>query len=375
LALILLHIPGFTLVYINSTLSSILSYLSYGLILVFVFLHGKSGNCSELLWVGALYFLIGILVSQEYMIDAYSFYVQVIKYFIIVWGGYEVMKCTTPKELRVFMMIGAFSILGNIFLFNDPEADYGRYSGFYLDPNNGGLICLIGLSLTFSVIQRPSFLSKPTFTALGLFTFSRTFMLSWLLVNLLSVRLNLSNVKILIIGFFGLLLLIQFNDFLPVKSQRLDQLGAMITGQQQRTGGLEKDSREETWSKYYNALMDRPIFGNGYYSFMKNGVARIDLGVHNFYMYLWGESGIFTLSVFLGFLTKLFVRSIKQFQAKPYLLMMLIAMALFLMTNHNFMTNDYSIFLIMWIAIQSQPTTAAQLSQASTRNNNHTVEN
>lgn len=362
LALILWHLPGFTLVYINGTISSLLSYSSYGLILLYIVLNKKTGNSYEMLLLGVLYFCISILVSQSYIIDLYSFYVTVIKYFIIVWGGYEVMKNTTTKELWFFMFIGGLSILGNIFLFQNPVADYGRYSGFYLDANNGGLICLMGFSLSFAVLKSLRLFGKLSFTALGLITFSRTFMVTWVILNLLSIRLSVKNAKMLLIGFGVLVLLVTYNEFLPVKNARLEQLAALVKGgQQSSVSALNEDSRTETWARYYDAILTKPIFGNGYRSFYGNGAAPTPWGVHNTYLLIWGEGGIFPILIFVAFLGKLFVRSFKQFYEKPYALMMLVGLTMFLLTNHNFMTNEYSIFLLMWIAIQLKHSTSPVL--------------
>lgn len=374
LALILWHIPGFTLVYINGSISSLLSYSSYGLILLYVIINKKTGNSYEMLLLGVLYFCISILVSQAYIKDLYSFYVTVIKYFIIVWGGYEVVKNTTIKELWFFMLIGALSILGNVFLFQNPNADYGRYSGFYLDANNGGLICLMGFALSFTILNTLRLVSKLSFTALGLITFSRTFMVTWVILNLLSIRLSVKNSKMLLVGFGVLTLLVTYNEFLPVKNPRLEQLSALVKGNGgKRIGALNEDSRTETWARYYDAILDRPIFGNGYLSFYGNGAAATPWGVHNTYLLIWGEGGILPIIVLLTFLTKLFVRSTKQFKEKPYALMMLAALSLFLMTNHNFMTNEYSIFLLMWIAIQLKPSSYLVTQNHNLKENNRII--
>lgn len=361
LALILWNFPAFSQIYINDTLSSLLSYASYGLILAYVILNKKTGNSYEMLVFGGLYFLIGILVSQEYIVDLYSFYVTVIKYFIIIWGGYEVMKRTSQKELWFFLLIGALSILGNIFLFQNPLADYGRYSGFYLDANNGGLICLMGFALSFTILKSLQLFGKLSFTGLGLITLSRTYMVTWLLLNLMSIRLNFKNAKMLLIGFGVLVLLITYNEFLPVKNERLEQLGALIDGSQQNdVQVLNEDSRTETWARYYGVIFENPLFGNGYHSFYGNGVVKTKWGVHNTYLLIWGESGIIPLLFFLGFLTKLFIRGSMQFKEKPHGLLMLSGLALFFMTNHNFMTNEYAIFILMWISIQLKESSSSK---------------
>lgn len=350
LGLIIWNFPGFTLVYVNGILSSLLSYTSYALILIYVLLNGKTGNCKEMLLFGALYFLISILVSQAYIKDLYSFYVSVIKYFIIVWGGYEVVKRTSLKELWFFLFIGSLSILGNISLFPNPIADHGRYSGFYLDANNGSLICLFGLALSFSMVKSLSLFSKLTFTLMGLLTLSRTFMIIWLLYNLISLKLDIKNIKLLAIGFLTLILLVTFNDFLPVKNPRLEEIGALINGDSVRkSSALDEDSREETWARYYDDLMEKPFFGNGYQSFLGYGVVNSQWGVHNTYLLIWGESGIIPLAIFLLFLYKLTKFSLKSFKSSPHFLFIILSLSLFFMTNHNFMTNEYAFFVLMWV--------------------------
>jgi hypothetical protein len=348
LALFLWAIPGFTLVYLNGTISSVLSQLSFALILLYIIINGKSGNNTIMLIFGALYFLISSLVNQAYMPEFTEFIIIVVKYFIVIWGGYEVMKDTSSKEMWFFMLFGSFSILGNMFLFNDPTADYGRYSGFYLDPNNGGVICLIGYALTYVMPKKFRLIGKLIFTILGLFTFSRTFILSWVLINLVSIRLSIKNAKMLAFGFGLLSILLVFNEFLPVKNRRLEQIGGYISGNEQKAQGIDKDSRWTTWSRYYDALQENPIFGNGYKAFTGNGVAP-PVGVHNTYLLIWGESGIIPIFIFLYYIGWLLIQSNRIFTKSPHLLMMTISLCLFLMTNHNFLTNDYSLLLYVWI--------------------------
>ncbi|MEP2240113.1 MAG: O-antigen ligase family protein [Maribacter sp.] len=200
--------------------------------------------------------------------------------------------------------------------------------------------------------KKISLLSKSYFLIIGLFTFSRTFIISWILINLLSIKLNIKNLKLLLIGFGFLSTLLVYNSFLPVKNQRLEQIGALINGgSSTKSSKIEKDSRWDTWSRYYPALMDKPIFGNGFNSFTGNGVAP-PVGVHNTYLLLWGEGGILSALLFLFYTIWLFVKSSKIFMRQPHVLMILLGLSLFLLTNHNFMTANYSIFILLWIHIQ-----------------------
>ena len=351
LILIICHLPGFTLVYLNGNISSLLSYISYGLILLYVMLNGKTGNSYTMILLGTVYFIISSLVNQKYMPDFYFFVTTVLKYFIIIWGGYEVMKNTKPKEMWLFMLLGSISILGNMFLFNNPLEDNGRYSGFYLDPNNAGLICLMGFSLSFIMHKKMQLIGKVIFTVLGLFTFSRTFIISWLLINILSIKLNIKNAKMLALGFALLSTLLIYNEFLPSKNRRLEELGAMINGNEKKAENLNKDSRLATWGRYYEFLLNKPIFGNGYNAFGGNGVAP-PVGVHNTYLLIWGEAGIVPLLIFLIYIASLLKKSYIVFKRIPFNFMMLLALSLFLLTNHNFFTTDYSLMILLWLHIQ-----------------------
>ncbi|SHK59375.1 hypothetical protein SAMN04488007_3326 [Maribacter aquivivus] len=355
LGLFLWNLPAFLLTYMNGSISSLISYISYALLVLYVVINGKSGNSKGMLLLGLSYFLISGLVDQQYMPDFRFFLVIAIKYFIVIWGGYEVLKKTSKIEMWWFLMIGALSILGNMFLFNDPKADYGRYSGFYLDPNNGGLICLMGFSASFLLPKVYKIVGKAAFTLLGLFTLSRTFVITWILINILSIKLSIKNIKMLAIGFGILSSLLIYNEFLPVKNPRLEQISASLTGNESKSKGIDKDSRWHTWSRYYDALQNKPILGNGYQSFLGSGIAP-PVGVHNTYLLIWGEGGIIPITIFLVYMIWLFFESYKVFNDKPHLLMMMLGLSLFLMTNHNFLTSNYSLFILLWIHIQVKET-------------------
>src|SRR5690606_40079461 len=105
------------------------------------------------------------------------------------------------------------------------------------------------------------------FTIMGLLTFSRTFILLWLLTNLIAVRIDIKNLRVFLYGFGLLTVLVLFSEFLPVKNPRLEQIKAAINGEQVQTAVISEDSRTETWSLYYDALFERPFLGSGYNSF------------------------------------------------------------------------------------------------------------
>jgi O-antigen ligase len=104
-----------------------------------------------------------------------------------------------------------------------------------------------------------------------------------------------------------------------------------------------------TWSKFYDVLLESPIFGNGYGTLSgKLGYG----GVHNTYLMIIGEAGIIPFVLLLAYICYLFYWSICFFKTTPYLIMQTVALALFLLTDHNFFVSYYLVFGAMWIQYQ-----------------------
>ncbi|MFD2790558.1 O-antigen ligase family protein [Arenibacter antarcticus] len=300
--------------------------------------------------IGLLFFSISSIVNDKYIPEeTKDFIMFIIKYFITVICGYELLKNTTTREITLFLCLGALTILMQILLFNNPLIDYGRYSGFYLNPNVAGFICLVGYGMSFAN-QNKNFrlFLQIVFTIMGLLTFSRTFILLWLLTNLISIKIDIKNSRVLLYGFGLLTAFVIFGEFLPVKNPRLDQMSAILKGEKVKTTEINEDSRTETWSLYYDALLDHPILGNGYNSF--SGESSISsVGVHNSFLKIWGEAGIFVFILFIIMYLLMIKQSLQLFEESPHLFLIVIAVILFLTTNHNFFDNGYILFISMWI--------------------------
>ncbi|CAM4229029.1 O-antigen ligase family protein [Zobellia roscoffensis] len=349
LALIMLNIPGFVLTYMNPVLSSALSYLSFGLLILFYIVNKRTGVNKWLIIIGAIYFIIGSLSGQSF-IPPINFYLIIwIKYFIIIICGNEVLKRTSTQEMSIFLLIGALSIILQIFLFNNPLEDYGRYSGFYLNPNSGGFICILGYALAYSIKNKKfKLFAQWTFTLMGLLTFSRTFILLWILINLMSIRISIKNANKLLLGAGLLFTLVAYNSFLPVKNKRLTQITETLSGDSNAAKDLNEGSRFETWEKFYGFIIEKPFLGHGWGAFGGGGLGGF-LGVHNTYLKVLGEAGIIPLLLIIFYFGYLITRSYKIFLLSPHLLFMSICLAGVLMTNHNFFTDGYLIFIALWL--------------------------
>ena len=152
---------------------------------------------------------------------------EIIKYFILIICGAELARDTSTKEFIFFLMTGAISILLHAVLFAD---GYGRYSGFYLNPNGAAFICLIGYCLTFNIERKLlKYILIFIFTFAGAITFSRFFFLMWLLVTLISVIGDKRNVQVLGIGAGAIVLLISVAAILQLNAERFAMLEGLLT--------------------------------------------------------------------------------------------------------------------------------------------------
>ncbi|MBQ4915641.1 O-antigen ligase family protein [Maribacter sp. MMG018] len=348
LFLIMLNFPDWVLVNFNQTISSALSYLSFGLMLLYFVMAKKWNLNGGMVLLGATYFGISSLSGQEYMPEFLTYTIVVIKYFIIVIAGYSVIQDTTKNEMFVFLLLGATTVFLQMFVFYNPLKDYGRYSGFYLNPNSLGFICMMGYGLTYGLQKKWRTLGQIAFTFIGFLTFSRTFIIVWLFMNLLSIRLSIKNIRVLAIGLGLFISLLIFNSFLPKSNPRLEAMSNILQGKSNNTGKLEEDSRTQTWAIYYPALMEKPVFGNGYNAFA--GGAKVSpVGPHNSYIKIMGEGGIFSLLILLILYGLLLKNSWINFIEKPSLFLMTFSLCLYLLTNHNFFDSGYILFFTMWL--------------------------
>ncbi|GBF20055.1 hypothetical protein C21_02226 [Arenibacter sp. NBRC 103722] len=350
LGLIILNIPSVLMVYQGPGISSLISYFIYILLIAYYILSNKSKLNLWMIAIGLLFFSISSLIDSQYLpVENRDFIMYILKYFITVICGYELLKNTSSWEITLFLFVGALTIVLQIFLFNNPLVDYGRYSGFYINPNAAGFICLVGYGLSFAA-QNKKFrlILQIIFTVMGLLTFSRTFIALWLLTNLISVKIDIKNIRVFLYGFGLLTIFVIFSKFLPVQNPRLEQIKAIISGEQIQTAEINEDSRTETWSLFYDALFERPILGSGYNSF--SGHSHIStVGVHNSYLKIWGEAGIIVFAIFIGMYLVMIRDTLQIFKTAPHLFLIAISVILFLTTNHNFFDNSYILLISMWI--------------------------
>lgn len=343
LVLICCMLPSFLLMAVGSSIGSASSYLTFGLLLLYFFLREKKAPAFPFIILGMVYFLISALV------DLYDFKLylnEFIKFIIMVVGGSQLARDSTKKELYFVILFGVLSILLHATLFQD---GYGRYSGFYLNPNGAGFICIIGYSLSITMTDKKlKYLGLFISTLAGLLTFSRTFIVLWLLVNLLSIFVDKKNLTNFMVGIGSLILVFSFAAVLQVNTVRLSALNDLIENENSSsTNAINEDSRTKTWAQYYDMIYKRPIFGNGYGALSGSEVNKV--GVHNSYLLTIGEAGIIPFLLIVGIYVVLIFKSLRYFYTNSEYLYLSIALALILMVTHTYFYNYIVIFMSIWL--------------------------
>lgn len=344
LMLILWNLPSIALFTIGESWGSLLSYSTIGLLLIYYLIEIKTTPNWWIIIMALLYFIIS---SFQFYGETKYFVRETLKFFVFIVGGYELVKRVSKEQLFLIILMGSLSVaIHALFL----PTKFGRYSGFYINPNEAGFICIYGYALAYSLKNKSiKLFGQFVFTLMGLLTFSRTFIIIWIFLNIISLRISLKNIRILGIVIVIFSTLIFIDEVVGLNNPRFEQLKNIVTNENVSTKEISSDSRTETWANYYDKIMKAPIFGNGYGTLSgKTGL----LGVHNSYLMIIGEAGIIPFALFVGYIGYLFYWSIYFFKKKPYLIMQTTAVALFLLTDHNFFTFYYVMFAAMWIQYQ-----------------------
>jgi O-antigen ligase len=274
---------------------------------------------------------------------------------LVVICGVEVLHRTTKKDIYLILLIGALSIVINALVFPTANANfyanYGRFSGFYLNPNFAGSICLVGYALSYVMTNKILRLSgQILFTLGGILTLSRTFFVIWLLVNIVAVYKDRKNFIAPIFGALVLVMILTFSAGLTLNTERFTALKSIFGSENIKTKTIAKDSRTDTWSLYTDMILDKPFFGNGYQKFQlrQSGLP----GVHNSYLMVLGEAGIIPFLFITGIYLYILIKSYKIFAASPELFYVSLVVAIALLTGHGYFSNYYNVMISMYVFIQ-----------------------
>lgn len=345
LILLLWNIPMF-LSY-DITIGSKFSYLTYSLLLIYYFLSKKEKPLYPFLLLGLMYFIISGIV---YVGDLEYFNLEFVKFVILILCGAELARNTDKNQLFIILVLGSLSIIVHAIVFQN---DYGRYSGFYVDPNAAGFVCLIGYCLSFSVKNTFfKLFSQFILTFAGIITFSRTFLLLWVLISIISIVSHKKNVLNFGVGALVIFLVLAVANYLQLNTVRFEALESLIGDKPKSNIKIvqEEGYRLDTWSVYYNMILDNPYFGNGFKTL--SGIDGIKAGVHNTFLMIFGESGVFTFILFCFIYLKMLSKSLLLFNYKSHLFMISFTLIGVMLTVHNYFENYLIVLTSIWLFIQ-----------------------
>ena len=354
LFLILLNIPTIVQRTQSIEISSPISYITFFLLGVLI-VTNKTKFPKPILFIAgisSLYFFIGAFQNEQSFIILFIDYV---KFLLYLFGLFISLQYINQNTIIYLLFAGAITILLDslFFRFNDFQgidyvSEYGRYSGFYLNPNIAGLICMIGFVLTIMKKNAWKILIF-TFSVLGFLTLSRTFMLCWFLTTSIYVFYNRKNlIKLFLIFVVIFYSLVTFSEKLKLDSDRFQFLTGMFSGRIDREV-LNDDSRTDQWAIFYDNILKSPIIGNGYSSFSNSLIDGTGQGVHNIFLMILGESGFLPFLLFLSLLIRLLYRTFTNRGYNIDIFFLTLVLFLTFLVSHNFFSSGIQIFMMVLI--------------------------
>ena len=364
--LVLLNIPGILLETKSIAVSSPVSYFTFFLLGVLI-ITNKTKFPKQILFmagISSLYFFIGAFQYEGSFIELFIVF---IKFLLYLFGLFISLHYINQNTIILLLLAGATTIILDslYFRFNDFQgigfvSQYGRYSGFYLNPNNASFVCSLGYVLTLIKKNNIKFLAI-LFSFFGFLTLSRAFMGAWVIITSIYLFFNrkylVKSIFILIISGF---ILVQFSEQLKLDNTRFEFLTNLFLGNIDQKV-LNNDSRSSQWAKFYDGIANSPIIGNGYSSFGNSLDARGDPGVHNSFLLILGESGFLPFSLIIALFISLLYRSwtiIRQ-NIMPFLL--IISLIITLMVSHVLFSSGIQIFILVFIIYNLTKKTANKL--------------
>jgi O-antigen ligase len=298
--------------------------ISFAIAAVLVFAFSKGVIRSPVLLAGwcfwLIFFLGGFLGSQQITATHFRSTLEVtLKPWMVVVGlPWLAMRAISqdklPKLIRVTVLVGCVgSIVAVIQVFvpgfmQDLNAEAGRGSGFWIDPNNGGIMCAIFLflSLAYPFRWRAINWGARLLLVVGVgVSFSRTAMLvllvGWVVYGLTARRFRSLFASILAFALFivsMLAVLDVVNAISPHHAKRLAYVRTFLEG---NWGAEDANNRTDLWMLSYQAIVDKGglIFGLGHGSMVR---AADGLQPHNYYLTVLGNSGLLALIALLAWI-------------------------------------------------------------------------
>ena len=296
-------------------------YLFLGTMLMYLFI----GTCS-VLWDDSMVHKKISLYQDVYrryvasFITIVAFYVGT-KVLLREGENSSILKLLAPYFIFSILVVvfGHYFGLYDAFEFGKFDVkDENRSTGLYTNPNEAGVAANFAMVILIAnfIRAKRKFVYIP-FLGVAIvavfMSFSKAAIIVMLLLfvvylgwSLLYVRRNsfMNNIIFAIIGgifFIGInYVILNFDELYGQLSsaQQFRVKGAMAL----MNGEINESTTSERsllFERGIKLIKEKPFFGNGVSTFHRFNDGGVELGVHNTYLMLWGESGIFVLVLFV----------------------------------------------------------------------------
>lgn len=338
------YIPTFALDVYGEGVGSYASYFMFMMILAYYFLAPKTKPNFPLIVLGISYYtLSGLNYTGEFDF----FFNKFIKYLVFVIGVSELITRCKVNVLFLFLLVGGMSIIVNAVFF--PHF-YGRYSGFYLNPNLAALTALLGFCFCFKISHRSlRILGFVIFIFAGFLTFSRYFILMWIVLSIISIVVDKKNLEVLAIGVGSGIMILTVASLLQLNTERFQSIQNILGNQvEQGAKTLSKNPRIDTWSLYTEDILNNIGLGNGFTAL--SGSNNVSVGVHNALLLTIGEAGIIPFLIMIIIFGRLLLLGIKSMNVELFSGILSLTLCSYLFVSHNFYDNYLLLFFLLWFS-------------------------
>jgi len=154
----------------------------------------------------------------------------------------------------------------------------------------------------------------------------------------------------------------QYNNLTPKKKEKIENILTFFKlGEKKEVNFSDRDI---TLKKGFEKIKNKPIIGNGLGSFKKN-LHKYD-GIHNLYIQILGEGGIFPFFFFLFFICYLLNQALltRRKETRFFVFSFFIFITLYGLTTHGlFLVKGYGIFLsLFFVLLENQKKTSPVIS-------------
>ena len=229
------------------------------------------------------------------------------------------------------------------------EGDAERFEGFLVNPNRAGFsfVALLIIELYLFTQQK----LKTPFLSIGviLFAIFITFSKAAYVMTIGAVGVfiyyskNLAGAKVVrrlivvggILSFFAIQILPGYLELTELQFERIEQFTNFLSGD---FGEETTTNRSLFFQIGLGKIQDSWLLGEGFDTFYNMGP--YVGGVHNQYLLMVGEAGIFALFAYFAYLVWLFKSSFEKFGHFALVIKsFVIIVAMYSMTNHNMLSN------------------------------------